>query len=413
MEILQLVPLRDVPDLLIDNGDEIFVVDLLLLVGNAEETLVRLVHVFLRQPVSQFLKPVAQRVAARTCGQYDARGIQPDILRGDDLEGLTLFQNAVLVDPGAVRKGIGAYDGLVGRHRDSHQPADQAACGIDLVSLHIGVQVEVVAARADRHHDLFKRGVACPLAQTVDGALGLSGPVAQGDQGVRGRHAQVVVAVNADHCLVDVRHPLAEAPDEIAELLRDGIANGVGYVDRCRAGLYGCLNDLAEIPHLGPCGIHRREFHIVAESLGPLHSPHSHLEYLIGALPEHGDVIGRGADEGVQPGLGRSGQRLARPVDVLGQSTGKTADGRPVHLLRDSANGLEVLVGGDRESRLDHVDLQAGQLMGDLQLLSDGERSPRGLLGVAQGRVEHDHVIHTASLVCHSVVFLLAPEWEA
>ena len=58
------------------------------------------------------------------------------------------------------------------------------------------------------------------------------------------------------------------------------------------------------------------------------------------------------------------------------------------HGLGDRLDRLEVALAGDREARLDHVDAEARQLLGDLELLADVERDPGRLLAVAQGGVE-------------------------
>ena len=57
---------------------------------------------------------------------------------------------------------------------------------------------EVIAPGADRHHDLFERGVAGALAQTVDRALDLARAVGDAGERVRDREAEVVVAVRGD-----------------------------------------------------------------------------------------------------------------------------------------------------------------------------------------------------------------------
>ena len=63
----------------------------------------------------------------------------------------------------------------------------------------VSTPLEVVAPRAQRHHDLLERGVAGPLADAVDRALDLTGTVRHAGQRVRDGQAQVVVAVRRDH----------------------------------------------------------------------------------------------------------------------------------------------------------------------------------------------------------------------
>jgi hypothetical protein len=62
----------------------------------------------------------------------------------------------------------------------------------------------------------------------------------------------------------------------------------------------------------------------------------------------------------------------------------KPLDNRPLDLAGDPLDGLEVAGSRDRKARLDGVDPEAGQLVGDLELLRDIERDPGRLSAVAQ-----------------------------
>ena len=64
----------------------------------------------------------------------------------------------------------------------------------------------------------------------------------------------------------------------------------------------------------------------------------------------------------------------------------------PSRLLGDPPDGLEVAGGRGRETGLDHVDVEARQLAGDLELLGRGQAGARRLLAVAEGRVEDPDV---------------------
>ncbi len=94
--------------------------------------------------------------------------------------------------------------------------------------LDTGVEGQAVAARLQRHDDLFQGGVAGPLAQAVDGALDLARPALHPGQGVGDGQAQVVVAVGGEHHRVGARH----AGDQVAEQL--GVLVGIGCSRRCR-----------------------------------------------------------------------------------------------------------------------------------------------------------------------------------
>ncbi len=118
--------------------------------------------------------------------------------------------------------------------------------------------------RAERHHDFFERAVAGPLADAVDGALDLAGAVFDAGEAVGHGQAEIVVAVDADHRAVDVRHALDEGSDDVAEVRRRGVADGVGNVDRRRAGVDRGFDDLAEEVELGARGVFGRELDVVA-----------------------------------------------------------------------------------------------------------------------------------------------------
>ena len=89
--------------------------------------------------------------------------------------------------------------------------------------------------------------------------------------------------------------------------------------------------------------------------------------------------------------------RFPRAVDILEAGAGEPGDDRAPHRLGDRLDGVEVAVGGDREAGLDHVDPEAGELLGDLQLLGDVERDAGRLLAVSQCRVEDLDRVHVAS----------------
>ena len=363
--------------------------------------LVRLLQILRRETVPQLLQAVAQGVAPGPGREHDLGFVQAHVLGNHDFKGSALLQHAILVNPRAVGKGIGADHGLVGRHPNAHQPADQPAGRDDFAGLDPGVQIKVVPPGPQGHDDLFERGIARPLPQAVEGALGLAGAVLQRGQGIGHGHAQIIVTVHAEDRAVHIGHLFHDGADQRPELLGHGVPDRIRDVDRGGPGRDRRLDHLVEIGRLGPGCIHRRKLHIVAEGFGPLDRVHRHLEDFVRALAQLPfEVDLRGADEGVYPGPGRAPERLPGPVDIDGQRPGQAADDRTLHFLPDPAHRLEVLVGRNREAGLDDIHLQPGQLMGDLELLAHGQGRPRGLFGIAQGRIEDDYTI----LVSHDMV---------
>ena len=94
----------------------------------------------------------------------------------------------------------------------------------------------------DGHDDLLERRVARPLAQAVDGALDLTGPVLDAGERQCRRHAKVVVGVNRDGDVLDATDVVGKPLDARAKVLGHLIAGGIGDVDDGGAGLDGRLD---------------------------------------------------------------------------------------------------------------------------------------------------------------------------
>src|SRR5262249_2277243 len=115
------------------------------------------------------------------------------------------------------------------------------------------------------------------------------------------------------------------------------------------------------------------------------------------------DIGGR--DEGVDTGAIGVLDRVPGRVDVGLVGAGEPADDRPLHVVGDRLDSLEVTGRGDREAGLDHVDAEPGELLRDLDLLLRVEGDARRLLAVAQGRIEDvDPVLVRDRLGCTTYV---------
>src|SRR5207237_9102201 len=105
------------------------------------------------------------------------RGVAP-------LVGLAVGEYTVLVDTGLVRERIAPDHRLVELHVVAGEPRHEPRSTRQFFGVDAGADaLEVVAARLDRHHDLFERRVARTLPQAVDRALDL--PCAVRDAGQR------------------------------------------------------------------------------------------------------------------------------------------------------------------------------------------------------------------------------------
>ena len=251
---------------------------------------------------------------------------------------------------------------------------------------------ELGRARPEGHDDLLERRVAGALAEAVDRDLDLARAGLDGGERVGRREPEVVVAVDADR---RVRaDEVDDPPDERAELGRDRVADGVRDVDRRGAGLDDRLVDLEQEVGVGARGVlgaRTRSRRRGPSCLAAVADPADRLgERLVAVDPElvlEVDVARRDEDVEVRP-LGDL-DRLDRPLRVAVAAAGERRDRDPaLGLLGDPPDRLEVAGRGGREAGLDDVDLEPGELAGDLELLGRGQPGARRLLAVAQGRVE-------------------------
>jgi hypothetical protein len=247
------------------------------------------------------------------------------------------------------------------------------------------------------HDDFFKRGVAGPFADAVDGAFRLAGAGLQSRQGVGGGESQIVVAMHRDDAVLDPRDVREHARDQFAELSRLGIAHRVGHVERGRPGGYGCGEHLVEKIRIGAAGVLGAEFDVGAA----LASIGDHLEGLgENLLAGHAQLVlevnVRGRDEGMNARMGCGRNRVPRGVDVARIGPAQTRNHRAVfstHLAGHPLDRLEVAGRSRWKTRFDDIHAQTGELMGDFDLGFGVEGGSGRLLAVAQGGVEDAYVL--------------------
>ncbi len=279
--------------------------------------------------------------------------------------------------PGLVGEGVGADHRLVGRHRDAGVAGHHVAGADDLGGVDTGFHPEVPVAGPQGHDHLFEAGVAGPLADPVDGDLGLTGAGPDPGQGVCGGHPEVVVTVGRPDDAVASRGLGAEPVDELEVLLRRRVADGVRDVERGGARFDGGGADLDEKVRVRPARVLAAELDVAAVGLGVSHhlpgpvddiSP-AHLELVI-------EVEIGGGDKGVDPRLRRRLDRFPDLVDVAWMGAGQAGDDRTVlgpDLAGDPPHRLEIVGARRRETGLDDVDAETRELAGDLELLGARE----------------------------------------
>ena len=321
--------------------------------------------------------------------EHEVGPLQPHVFGPHDLVGPPLLEHAVLVNAGLVRKGIAAHDRLVPRHLNAgdvrHQPAGRHQPLCD----DAGVDVVVVAACLERHHDFFQGAVTGPFADPVDRALHLTGPRLHRRQTVGHGEAEVVVAVHADHRPVDVGHAFPQAFDHVMHLRRCGIAHGVGDVDGGRTGVDDRFHNAAEEVDLRSCGILGGKLHVTAIGASPPHARHGPRKHLVFIHPQLEFAVDRTrCQEDVNPRLGRMLERLPGPIDVGIIASRQPADRGRRDCFGNVADAGEVAGRGDRKAGLDDIHPQLHEGLGDLQFLGEVHARPGRLFAVAERGVE-------------------------
>ena len=188
------------------------------------------------------------------------------------------------------------------------------------------VTIEERGARLERHHHFLERAVAGALADAVDGALDLARAGDHRGQAVGHRHAQVVVAVHREPHAVDAAHVLAQVAEQLRELVRHRVADGVGDVDGGGAGRDRRLDHLRQELELGARGVLGRELDVLAQLARALHALGRGAQDLLLRHVELVLAMDRAGGEEHVDALAR--RRLERPRRELDVLAGCSAPGR-------------------------------------------------------------------------------------
>ncbi len=148
--------------------------------------------------------------------------------------------------------------------------------------------------------------------------------------------------------------------EELAMIVRCGVADGVRQVDRRAAGGDDRFDDAAQEIAIAPCRILRRKLHIVGKAAGEGDGVDRRFEALVARHAQLARQVQVGGGEkrvNARP-LGRR-ERPRRLFDVLPPGPRQRRDDRPPDRHRDLPHRFRVGRRRDRKSRLDDVDRQA------------------------------------------------------
>ena len=317
------------------------------------------------------------------------------IFRAHDFIGLAVLQHAVLMNARLVRECVCTHDRLVALHHHARQLAHQAARRKQLLRLHARLQAIVIAPHLQRHHQLFQRTIARPLADSIDRHFHPPRPALDCRQRIRHRQAQIVVAMHMHHHILQLRHMLVQIGQQPAELLRNREPHRVGNVDRGRPRRNDRANHLRQKLRLRPRRILRTELDVLAELARIRHTLHRLPHNLVLRLFQLELAVNRTRrqkhmDPRTAP---RRFQGRRTLLDVALHAPRQSGNAAFLDFRGHLFHRLEIAWRRRRKSRLDDVHIQFLQLPRHLQLLVDAHARPRTLLPVAQRGVENNHMI--------------------
>ena len=378
-------------DLVIDQGDDIGVIDMLLAVGQILEAYERFLEGIVAQLVAQFLQLVLEGGAAGMLAHDQGRFLDADAGRGHDFVGLGILQHAVLVDAAFMREGILANDRLVVLHREIRRGRHDLAGTRQMRRLDIGVEGHGIAAGAQRHHDFLQRRIAGAFAQAIDRAFDLPRTASHTGQRIGDGHAQIVMTVHREDRLVGARHAFDDGLEHAEMLFGHRIADCIGQVDGSGAGLDGRLDAALEKLDGRAGGVHGRPFDIVDQIARLSYRAGDDLDDLVlGLLHLVGQMDRRGGDKGVDAALLGVTHGFAGAIDIGADGTSQASDAGALDMLGDGDHGLEVTHRSNRETGFDNIDAHFVQRVCNLQLFFQRHGGAGRLLAIAQGGVENE-----------------------
>ena len=358
--------------LLVNKGQrfQVIVKHLTFFVGQLQEGVVQLIHVVITVLITHLFHTVFNRGAAGTGGQVQLHLIQADGFRGHDFVVFTILQDAILVNTGGVREGTGADNCFVGRNRHVANLADGLAGAPDFVVINAGVHVHDVFAHFDRHDHFFQRTVTRAFTYTVHRAFYLTCASVDGGDSITHGQTQIIVGVDGDNCFINIWHAVIQAGDDVGELKRHGVADGVRDVDGFRARVDGGFHNARQVFDWRTARIFTGEFNVIGIVACALNHVDRALNHLIQRAAQFGcDVHRRGGNKGVDTERFGDLQRLGGDVDVFLYAACQGTDAAVFNGARNGLYGFEITRGRDRETDLHHVDTHTFESQRDLQFL--------------------------------------------
>jgi hypothetical protein len=381
-------------------------------VGDFEEAFVQRVYIVTVERISNFLETEGQGAASAAGGEHNAGFVCADFFGVNDLVGGSVFQEAVLVNTGGMGESVGADDGFIGLNGHPHRIGYEAAEGVQLFGVDIGIKSELFVL-FDDHDYFFERSIAGSFSESIDRAFDLAGSVADAGDGVGCGKAEVIVAMTGDNGFVDIGDMVYEEGDLLTVLFGQAVAGGIGNIDDGGAGGDNGFDDAGEIIVVGAACVFCVEFHVIYEVLCPFHGLDGTFENLFAVGVELiSDMRVRSADAGMDAGAPGGFEGLCGHFDIFLHGAAKAADDGIFDCLCDFFHGMEVTGAGDRETGFDDIDAKGFELEGQFDLFPGVELAAGYLFPVAEGGIKdedflvgHSYILKRIKIIAYGVVF--------
>ena len=200
--------------------------------------------------------------------------------------------------------------------------------------------------------------------------------------------------------MLDALDVFTQVGDEVIHLLRRGVADGVGHIQRRRARGDGSGVAMGQKCPVGAGGVLGGKLDVIAIALGVGDHLTDAVDDLLARHLElvlHVDVARRKED--VDAGVVGLLHGVPRRVDIALGAARERGDRAVRHRGGDGLHALVVHRRRDGEARLDHVDAQLFKLAGHFDLFRQIHAAAGGLLAVSQGRVKNFNAFHGVFLL--------------
>ena len=183
----------------------IIIMNIFLAVGKFQEFFIYFIQFFLIQCHPQNGKAIFQGSTSATGSQHNRIIINTYIMRINYFISLHILKYSILMDTRRMCKCIASHNGLISLYRHIHQTRYHAAGRINLLSIDIRLNINLVMA-LNNHCYLFKGCISGTFTDTVDGNFYLTGTVQYTGHRVGSSHSQVIMTMGRNNRILDTSY---------------------------------------------------------------------------------------------------------------------------------------------------------------------------------------------------------------